>query len=133
MERKWTWRRWLSGALALLLGANGLVMLFASLAWYGAVDGVKETGPFNPHFVRDIGAAYLVTAIGLAWFAWRPRGGWPALVAGALFLAFHAGIHVYDAACGREPLAMIARDFAGVFLPALIAVLIALRKPEARA
>ena len=86
--------RWASGVLAAVLGANGLVMLFASLWWYGAVDGVKETGPFNPHFVRDIGAAYLVAASGLAWYAWRPVQGWPALVAGAAFLTLHAAIHV---------------------------------------
>jgi fucose 4-O-acetylase-like acetyltransferase len=133
MNGKWTMRRWISGALAVLLSANGLVMLFASFWWYGAVDGVTETGPFNPHFVRDIGMAYLVTAGGLGWYAWRPSQGWPALVAAAAFLTLHAAIHVYDAACGREPLAMIARDFAGVFLPALVAVLIALRKPEVTA
>ena len=116
----------------MVLGANGLVMLFASLWWSGAVDGVKETGPFNPHFVRDIGMAYVVTAGGLGWYAARPSQGWPALVAAAAFLTLHAGIHVYDAACGRAPLQLVLRDFAGVFLPALLAVLIALRKPELR-
>lgn len=126
--------RWISGMLAVVLGANGLVMLFAGFWWYGAVDGVTETGPYNPHFVRDIGAAYLVAAAGLAWFAWRPRQGWPALAAGAGFLALHAGIHVYDAACGAAPAAMVARDFAGVFLPALLALLIAVtNRSEARA
>ena len=124
--------RWASGILAVVLGANGLVMLFASLWWYGAVDGVKETGPFNPHFVRDIGMAYLVAAGGLAWYAARPAQGWPALVAAAAFLTLHAAIHVYDAACGRAPVQMVLRDFAGVYLTALITVLIALRKPEVR-
>jgi hypothetical protein len=42
---------------------------------------VTATGPYNPHFVRDIGAAYLVTGLGAAWFAWKPREGWPALLA----------------------------------------------------
>lgn len=126
--------RWISGILAAVLGANGLAMLFASFWWYGAVDGVPQTGPYNPHFVRDIGAAYLVAAAGLAWFAWRPRQGWPALAAGAAFLTLHGAIHVYDAACGAEPLRMIARDFAGVFLPAALALLIAItHKAEARA
>jgi hypothetical protein len=126
--------RWICGVLAAVLGANGLAMLFAGFWWYGAVDGVVETGPYNPHFVRDIGAAYLVTAAGLAWFAWRQRQGWPALVAGAAFLSLHAAVHVYDAACGTEPLQMIARDLAGVFLPAALALLIAvIHAKEARA
>ena len=94
------WDRLLAGLLALALAANGVVMLFASLPWYDAVPGVTATGPFNPHFVKDIGVAYLAAAGGLAWFAQRPREGWPAMAMGAVFLTLHAAIHVYDAACG---------------------------------
>ncbi|MFN3584534.1 hypothetical protein [Phenylobacterium sp.] len=124
------WDRWLSGLLAAALGGNGLVMLFSSQAWYDAVPGVPATGPFNAHFVRDIGAAYLVAGLGAAWFAWRPREGWAALAAGALFLTFHAGIHVYDAACGATPWADVAQDFTGVYLLAALPLLLALfRRP----
>jgi hypothetical protein len=98
--------------------------------WYGAVPGVIATGPFNPHFVRDIGAAYLVTALGLGWFAARPREGWPALAAGAAFLTLHAAIHVYDATCGGRPLQDLVRDFAGVYLTAALALALALRRPK---
>lgn len=122
--------RILAGALALLLGLNALAMLLASFWWYNAVPGVTATGPYNPHFVRDIGAAYLVVAGGLAWFAWRPAQGWPALVAGAGFLLLHAGIHVFDASCSSDPLANLIRDLPGVYAPALIAAAIALvRRP----
>ena len=121
--------RIITGLLAAILGANGLAMLFAGLWWYGAVPGVTATGPFNPHFVRDIGAAYLVTAGGLGAFAWRPREAWPALVGAAAFLTLHAAIHIFDAAYGTRPLADITRDFAGVYLPAILTVLIALRRP----
>lgn len=125
-----SWDRWLAGLMAVLLGANAVAMLFASLAWYGAVPGVTSTGPFNAHFVRDIGAAYLVAALGLAWFAWRPREGWPALAAGAAFLTFHAAIHVYDATCGATPLADVRRDVVGVYLFAAIPLALALfRRP----
>ncbi|WP_340644034.1 hypothetical protein [Phenylobacterium sp.] len=117
--------------LAVTLSANALFMLGAPLAWYDAVPGVRSTGAFNPHFVRDIGAAYLVAAMGLAWFAWRPVQGWPALVAGALFLALHSGIHLFDASCSASPLANLIRDFPGVFLPTLLAGAIAvLRRPK---
>ena len=123
--------RILAGLLAAALGANGVVMLFASLAWYDAVPGVTATGPFNPHFVKDIGAAYLAAAGGLAWFAARPREGWPAMAAGAVFLALHALIHVYDAACGARPLADFQRDLVGVYVLGLAPLALALlRKPK---
>lgn len=123
--------RTIAVVLAVILGANALFQLGAPLAWYDAVPGVPSTGAFNPHFVRDIGAAYLVTAMGLAWFAWRPAQGWPALVAGAVFLALHCGIHLFDASCSASPLANLIRDFPGVFLPTLLAAWIALvRRPK---
>ena len=122
--------RIVAALLALVLGANALFQLIAPLAWYDAVPGVPATGPFNPHFVRDIGAAYLVAALGLGWFAWRPREGWPALAAGALFLTLHAAIHVYDAVCGPRPLADMLRDLAGVYLTAAVALFLAFRRPK---
>lgn len=122
--------RWLAAALAVVLGANALAQIFASFWWYGAVPGVMATGPYNAHFVRDVGAAYLVAAAGLAWFAWRPERGWAALVAGAAFLLLHAGVHVFDATCSADPLRDVIRDFPGVYLPALAAAAIAaLRRP----
>jgi len=125
------WDRYLAGLTGLALGANGLVMLFASLAWYDAVPGVTSTGPFNPHFVKDIGAIYVTCALALFWFAWRPRQGWPALAAAATRLTLHAAIHVYDATCGATPLADVQRDFVGVYLLAAIPLLLAIfRKPQ---
>ena len=111
--------------LAVMLGASALSQLAAPLWWYDAVPGVPSTGAFNPHFVRDIGAAYLAAVLGLAWFAWRPAQGWPALVAGGLFLSLHAGIHLFDASCSASPLRDLIRDFPGVYLPALLAAWIA--------
>jgi hypothetical protein len=126
-----SWDRGLAGLMALLAGANGVFMLVASLAWYDAVPGVPSTGPFNPHFVKDIGAVYLMCALGLGWFAWRPVQGWPAMAAAAAWLTMHAAIHVYDATCGASPLADIRRDFVGVYLFAAIPLALALiRKPK---
>jgi hypothetical protein len=121
--------RTIAAILAVILAANGLAMLFAGLWWYGVVPGVTATGPYNPHFVRDIGAAYLVSGASLAAFAWRPREAWPALAAAAGFLTLHAGVHVFDAVCGTRPLADAVRDFAGVYLPALLTLAMALRRP----
>ncbi|MDB5429143.1 MAG: hypothetical protein JWP35_259 [Caulobacter sp.] len=122
------------------MGANGLAMLFAGAWWYGAVPGVVTTGPFNPHFVMDIGVAFLVTAAGLGWFAARPVQGWPAAVMGAAFLGLHALIHLVGAFAGGGHhggthhggggLADLIRDFPGVYLPALLAEWITARKPQ---
>jgi hypothetical protein len=122
-------QRSLSGALGVLLAANGLAMLLFPLAWYGAVPGVVSTGPFNTHLVADVGAAYLVTAAALAWLAAEPVTAWPALAMGALFLVAHAAIHLAGAltspACG----ALLLRDLPGVFLPALLASVLVLFPP----
>jgi hypothetical protein len=119
--------RALAAILALTMGGNGLAMLAAGRWWYAAVPGVPETGPFNPHFVKDIGAAYLVVGAAFAWFAARgspaARG---AVVAAAVFLGLHAGVHVADAAGDPGGLADLVRDFPGVFLPALLAAWIAI-------
>jgi hypothetical protein len=112
-------KRIVAGLLAVMMGANGAVMMVAGLWWYHAVPGVTQTGPYNPHFVKDIGAAYLVVAGALAWRAVRPLAGQGALVAAAVFLGLHAGIHVVDASCGGHMVHDLGRDFAGVFLPAL--------------
>jgi len=112
----------LAGLLAVVMAANGVVMLFAGPWWYGVVPGVPSTGPFNPHFVKDIGAAYLVVGVSLAAFAFRPGRAFAALVAAAAFLTLHAAIHIGDAlaspTCGHD----LVRDLPGVFLPALISL-----------
>ncbi len=43
--------------------ANVFYMLVDPLGWYGAVEGIPDTGSFNPHYVRDIGGAYLTLAV----------------------------------------------------------------------
>jgi hypothetical protein len=89
--------------------AFGLLLLVAPRAFYDAVPGVSETGPFNPHFVRDIGGAFLVAGAGLIWGAVDPRGR-AAAVAGAAFLWIHALIHVWDGLAGRERPEHLAHD-----------------------
>jgi hypothetical protein len=46
--------------LGLLAAANGVFMLAAPAAWYAMAPGVPNTGSLNAHFIRDIGAAFLV-------------------------------------------------------------------------
>jgi hypothetical protein len=113
--------------LALVLGGNGLAMLFAGPWWYFAVPGVVRTGPYNPHFVKDIGAAYLVCGLALLWRAIRgpTPGAAGALIAAAGFLVLHALVHVGDELCGPGRPADFLRDFPGVFLTAILAAVLA--------
>jgi hypothetical protein len=112
-------KRWIAGILAAFNLANGLAMIFASSAWWARVPGVPDTGPFNPHFVQDVGAAFLISGLGLASRAWRPTY-WPAAVAGSGFLVAHAVIHLVLIANGHDHHA--AADLATVILPAGLAL-----------
>jgi hypothetical protein len=106
------------------LAANGLIMLGFPAGWYASVPGVAESGPFNPHFIRDIGAAYFVAGAAFVWFAIN-RSVRAAAQAGAAFLAMHALVHLWDAAAGREHPHQLLIDLPTVFLPPALAIWIA--------
>jgi hypothetical protein len=108
-------QRWLAAILAVFNLANGLAMLFASSLWWNSIPGVPDTGPFNPHFVQDVGAAFLVAGLALGARAWRSPH-WPAAIAASAFLAAHAAIHVVMIAGGHDHHA--AANIATVIVPA---------------
>ena len=110
--------------LGLGLAVNGLVMLGFPSDWYATVPGVIDVGPFNAHFIRDIGVAYLVAGAALVWLAVNP-GARPAAQAGAAFLTLHALVHLWDAAAGREHLHQLLIDLPTTFLPPALAIWIA--------
>jgi hypothetical protein len=112
-------KRWIAALLGAFNTANGLAMLFVSSTWWNSVPGVPETGPFNPHFVQDVGAAFLVAGLTLGIRAWRPTY-WPAAVAGSGFLAAHALIHLVMIASGHDH--HTGADTLTVILPAALAV-----------
>jgi hypothetical protein len=117
--------RLLLAALGAFHLANAFVMLAAPADWYAEVPGVTMTGPFNPHFVRDIGCAYLTSAGGLLAFVISPLRGRPAALAGSAFLALHGLVHIWDTLAGRASLEHLAQDFVGVLLVPAIALWIA--------
>ena len=43
-----------------------LAMLIDGQRWYSSVPGVVFTGPYNGHFVQDIGAAFFAAGLGRA-------------------------------------------------------------------
>lgn len=111
-------RRAVAAVLGLTGAANGGFMLAAPALWYDSVPGLPHTGPFNAHFVMDIGVAYLVASAALLARAWRVRY-WPAAAAGAAFMIGHAAIHVADVVTERTGNASV--DVWLVIVPALLA------------
>ena len=98
-------KRIVAALLALVLGINGLIMLFAGRWWYGAVPGV--------------------VAGALAWRAARPAAGQGAAIAAAAYLILHALIHLTHATlCGHFAAEML-RDLPGVYLPTLLTAWVA--------
>ena len=110
--------------LDLALIANGAFMLFAPETWYELIPGVTDTGPFNTHFLRDIGLAYLVAGGGLLLYCVDERAR-PAAVAGAAFLSLHALVHLWDVSTGRESLAHFLEDVPTVIAPGLLILMLA--------
>ena len=107
--------------------ANGAWMLLAPESWYhGLPAGVPDTGPFNHHFVQDIGAAYMTVGVALAFAAARPAYRRGAAVVAALFFTLHAVVHVADLLTGRLDTGHWLLDLPGVFLPAIILLVLCL-------
>lgn len=109
---------WSAMVLGVLQVLNGLFMLLAPEVWYHAVPTVPGTGPFNPHFVRDIGCAFLAGGAGLIWLSRNPRA-WPAALIGSAFFGLHALTHVWDLLAGREEPTHFAIDTVPVVIPAV--------------
>ena len=100
---------------------NGLWMLADPYGWYvGLPAAVPDFGPYNEHFVRDIGCTFTTLGVLLLSGAAVPAMGLPALVATTLFAGMHALVHVYDTARGFVAPAHWAIDLPGVYVPALL-------------
>ena len=117
-------------ALAVVLGiaavASGVHMLVAPEDWYFAVPGVTTTGPFNQHFVRDIGLIFLF--LGGAFFVGAAQPQWRVLLWGgaSIWLSGHALFHFWEVAVGICSASAIPRDFPAVTLPAILGIAITL-------
>ena len=79
-----------------------------------------HTGPFNPHFVRDIGCAFLTVGIALVWAARAPHFRVPLATTAALFLVLHALLHIWDTSTGALDAHHVWLDLPGVYLPAVL-------------
>lgn len=115
----------LSALLGMFLIANGVYMLVAPEPWYWAVPGVPDRGPFNQHFIRDIGIVYLLMGIAFAVGIAREQLRTMLWMAASSWLLGHAIFHVWEVVVGICSPEALIQDFVGVTLTALLALALA--------
>ncbi|WP_027252430.1 hypothetical protein [Photobacterium halotolerans] len=120
MQSKWSIR------IAVLLGlaalSNGVLMTIAPEPWYWMVPGVPDRGPFNQHFLRDIGMNYSLIGAAFIWGAIDTRHSLTLWLMPTAWLAGHAIFHVWEVLAGICGPEFLIIDFGGVTLPALLAL-----------
>jgi hypothetical protein len=114
-------------AIATLQLLNGLLMLSAPQFWYGAVPGVTETGPFNSHFVRDIGLGFLSAGCALGLASWYTAIARPLVAVASVFLLGHALLHIAEMVLHGTAPGHAARDLALIVVPALLPLAVFMR------
>ena len=107
---------------ALALFGNGVFMLIAPERWYFLVPGVKETGGFNQHFIRDIGIIQAFLGAAFAIGMVRPANRVVLWGVATLWLSAHAIFHFWEVAVGICAPSALAPDFLGVTAPALVGI-----------
>ena len=91
------------GLLGLFHLINGLWMLLAPESWYAAVPGVTLEGPFNHHFIGDIGFAFIASGAGMMAGFRATKTAATLALAGATWPALHACVHVWEWASDGLP------------------------------
>src|SRR5262245_26800238 len=107
---------------SLFLITNGLFMLAAPKKWFLVIPGVKFTGGFNQHFIRDIGLIQLFLGVAFAVGILRPAVRLELWAAATIWLVAHSLFHFWEVAVGICGPFRILQDFPAVTLPALIGI-----------
>ena len=100
---------------------NAAWMLVAPQHWYHNLPAhVPEYGPLNTHFVRDIGVAFLISGIGLAFAAFRPVERRAFVLFAVFFFVGHALVHLSEVFMGGAAAHLWKGELLLVYLPALM-------------
>ena len=97
--------------------ATGLFIAILPLVFYETGPGVADTGPYNMHFLRDVGFAFSVSALGIGWGL--KQNSKPLIVFGSAWIALHGLFHlvlwfIHPSSAG------VVNDLILVFLPATL-------------
>jgi hypothetical protein len=71
---------------------TGLYVAVSPHEFYENAPGVTDTGPYNMHFIRDVGFAFVVSALGIAYGLARRLK--PLIIFGTAWLAMHGLFHL---------------------------------------
>jgi hypothetical protein len=128
------------GLVLILFGSGNLInaswMLASPISWYTKLPaGVPDFGPLNEHFIRDLGAMFLVSGALLVYAALREAWRKFAVTLNLGWYAVHALIHVYDTLRGAVGKEHFLIDLPLVYVPTLLLAIVAwlLARPGARA
>jgi len=80
---------WAFAAFHLL---TGLYIAVFPDAFYLNAPGAQETGPYNMHFMRDVGFAFLTSSLAIGYGIYA--GVKPVMIFGALWLLIHGLFHL---------------------------------------
>ena len=98
---------------------TGLIISIAPHFFYETGPGVADTGPYNMHFLRDVGFAFTVSSLGIAYGLMQRLK--PLIIFGTAWLAMHGMFHFVLWTAHAEPTSSAAvLDLAIVVLPALV-------------
>jgi cytochrome c biogenesis protein CcdA len=100
-------------------------MLLAPQSWYNDLPaGVPDTGPYNGHFIRDLGLVFVLIGASFIWAASRLHQSRPIILVITAFFTGHALLHVWDLTSSRLPHSHWKMDAPAVFLPAILLILL---------
>jgi len=85
---------------------------------------VSHTGSFNPHFMADIGAAYMGAGLGLILAARIEKWRVPFAVPAVLFLGLHSLIHVVEIITGQLTNMQSTADMVTIIMPTAFVLLV---------
>ena len=71
---------------------TGLYLAITPISFYETAPGVSDTGPYNMHFIRDVGFAFIVSALGIAFGLRRKLK--VLIVFGSAWLVAHGLFHL---------------------------------------
>jgi len=100
---------------------NSIWMFVSPLSWYHELPAaVPDFGPYNRHFIRDIGGAYLACALSLLYSAFYINARLYGILFSSLFFGFHAATHVFETFVGEVSSSHWWIDMPGVYVPFIL-------------
>ena len=110
--------RWLIWALVAFYLLTGLYIAVLPHDFYLNAPGARETGPYNMHFIRDVGFAFLTSSAAIGYGLYH--GIKSVMVFGALWLLIHGLFHLsFWALHGLQLDSAAVIDLAIVSIPAV--------------